>query len=186
MPTTTRGPRTGRIPSRGTAGQSTARFGRQASGRPSTGRSGTGRTGTGRASQRPSGRRSSENRRGIMSGKFGPIAKPAPKGIGKLTSKLPGVGGGKRRSSGSGAKAKGGIGAGVALLGAAAGVAFKNRDKLQGAVKNRGHDSETIAPASPAESSVTTHDSSLNGPAPIGGTTVDPDAPGMGGRTSPA
>jgi hypothetical protein len=177
MPTTTRGPRTARTPSRGATGQSPSRFGRTA----------PGRAGTGRTSQRPSGRRASADRRGIMSGKFGPIAKPAPKGIGKLTSKLPGVGAsGKRRSSGPGAKAKGGIGAGVALLGAAAGVAFKNREKLAGAVKRRGHDSETVAPASPADSSVTTTDASLNGPAPIGGTTVDPDAPGMGGRTSPA
>jgi hypothetical protein len=121
-----------------------------------------------------------------MSGKFGPIAKPAPKGMAKLTSKLPGVssGGKKRSGSGSNAKAKGGIGAGVALLSAAAGLALKNREKLQGALKRRGGDSETVAPASPPESSVTTTDATLNGP--IGGTTVDPDAPGMGGRTSPA
>jgi hypothetical protein len=176
MPTTTRGPRTARIPSRGTTGQTPGRFGRQPAGRPSSGR----------ASQRPSGRRSSAERRGIMSGKFGPIAKPAPKGMAKLTSKLPGVGGSSRRKSGPGTKAKGGIGAGVALLGAAAGVAFKNRDKLTGALKGRGGESETVAPASPEESSVTTTDPTLNGPAPMGGTTVDPDAPGMGGRTSPA
>jgi hypothetical protein len=185
MPTTTRGPRTARIPNRGTASQNTGRFGRPTAARSGSGRPGTGRAGTGRASQRPSGRRSSANRRGIMSGKFGPIAKPAPKGIGKLTSKLPGVSsGGKRRSSGSSAKAKGGIGAGVALLSAAAGLALKNREKLQGAMKHRGGDSEVVAPASPPESSVTTTDATLNGP--IGGTSVDPDAPGMGGRTSPA
>ena len=74
----------------------------------------------------------------------------------------------------------------MALFSAAAGLAVKNRDKIGGALKRRQGDSETIAPASPPESTVTTGDPSLNGPANLGGTTVDPDAPGMGGRTSPA
>ncbi len=132
-----------------------------------------------------------------MSGKFGPMAKPAPKGIGKLTSMLPGVGATRKASRKSSSGGKGKFGAGAALLSAAAGLAFKNRDKLAGVVKRRGGgESHTVAPASPADAGTTTtttgtaatggiSDPNLNGPA--GGTArIDPDAPGMGGRTSPA
>jgi hypothetical protein len=132
-----------------------------------------------------------------MSGKFGPIARRSePKGLAKLTSKLPSMGGGKRGSS-SAARKSGMLGAGAALLTAAAGVAIKNREKLAGAA-NRRKDDDRSVPVSETSAGVPVSapttgtsgiaDPALNGPAAETNIdpNIDPDTPGLGGRTSPA
>src|SRR5829696_7663008 len=86
----------------------------------------------------------------------------AAKALAAVTSKLPGGGSkrGKAKSTGKAAgaagalKSKGKGPAGIAALAAAAvgaGVAFKNRDKVGGAMKRRGQDGEPQVPETPVD-----------------------------------
>ena len=86
----------------------------------------------------------------------------AAKAFAAVTSKLPGGGSkrGKAKSTGKAAgaagalKSKGKGPAGIAALAAAAvgaGVAFKNRDKVGGAMKRRGQDDEPQVPETPVD-----------------------------------
>jgi hypothetical protein len=92
-------------------------------------------------------RRTPPRRYGMAGGVLQRRRTPPPSGLkgalAGLGGRLPAAGG---RATPSSRKGKAG---GVALLTAAAGFAFSNRDKLAGLVKRRGSGQETQAPASP-------------------------------------
>jgi len=132
--------------------------------RTSTAQSGRfGRSGAGRsATSRPTGRRSSTPQR--RAGTRGVIRRRPPQqsSMQKAFGAFSGLGG--RTSSRSSSRGKGGKAGGVALLTAAAGFAFQNRDKLTAMLRrNR---SEQPSPQPSAEPSVP--------PTPTGAPTVQP------------
>ncbi|HLM50419.1 MAG TPA: hypothetical protein VK279_07715 [Solirubrobacteraceae bacterium] len=128
------------------------------------GSSAPGRT-AGRRAGRPTGRR--PGRRPDQSGapnlafarrRRQPQKSGAAKALAAVTSKLPGGGSkrGKAKSTGAAGalKGKGKGPAGIAALAAAAvgaGVAFKNRDKVGGAMKRKGQDDEPQVPETPVD-----------------------------------
>lgn len=117
--------------------------------RPSTGR--FARTSSAPRS-RPTTRRTPPNRYGMAGGVLQRRRTPPPssglKGaLGGLGSKMPSAGRARAKATPSSKKGKAG---GFALLTAAAGFAFSNRDKLSQLIKQRGNsDSRTVAPAEP-------------------------------------
>jgi hypothetical protein len=136
----------------------------------------------GPSTQRPAGRRASAatSRRSSIVPRRTP---PKKTGMAKLAEgvagALPGAGARKKASTGGGGK---GRTAGLAMLAGAAGLAFKNRDKLQGMLRRKGSDGdEAIAPAGGPPTSA--------GPG-VAGASSDGHAPttasGMGAPESPA
>jgi hypothetical protein len=116
-------------------------------GRPQTGR--FNRTSTSQRRPTTRGRRSQPNRYGIAGGVLQRRRTPPPSG---LKGALAGLGGmlpaaGKARGKATPSSKKGKAG-GVALLTAAAGFAFSNRDKLGQLVKRSGSDESGQAPVS--------------------------------------
>jgi hypothetical protein len=170
MPTSARTPRT--------SSSQAGRFARPGAGRSSAGRhsAGGGRS----ATSRPSGRRGgASERRGIASGvirKRKAKQSGLQKAVGSLTSVVPGLGGKKKssRSFGGGGKkgsssiasGKTGKAGGVALLTAAAGVAYSNREKVTSMLRRKGSDQGSTPQV--------THDAT---PATTGTATTSPAVP---------
>lgn len=88
------------------------------------------------------------------------------KALGALSGAVPGLGGkkssrsmpgfGGKRTSSSGTRAKGGKAGGVALLTAAAGLAFQNRDKLTSKLRKDRSDRSSTPPDQPSTPPATT------------------------------
>ena len=106
---------------------------------------------TQRTSTAQSGRRSTPQRR---AGTRGVIRRRPPqqssmqKAFGALSGSVPGLG--ARTSSRSGSRGKGGKAGGVALLTAAAGFAFQNRDKLTAMLRRNRSEQPSPPPATTA------------------------------------
>jgi hypothetical protein len=145
MPTSARTPRT--------STQQPGRFARPGAGRSSAGRSSSGRGSTSRPANRRGG---ASQRRGIASGvirKRQEKQSGLKKAVGSLTSVVPGLGGKKKssRSFGGGGKkgstsipgGKSGKAGGVALLTAAAGLAYSQRDKVTSKLRRKDSDQGT-------------------------------------------
>jgi hypothetical protein len=76
----------------------------------------------------------------------------AQKAIDSLTGALPGMGSSGRKSHGSsGARSRGGKAGGIALVSAAAGMAYKNRNRLMAMFNRRGQDANAPAQTNPTE-----------------------------------
>ena len=76
----------------------------------------------------------------------------AQKAISALTSALPGLGSsGKRRPASSSKRRRGGKAGGMAIAGAAAGMAFKNRGKLMDMLSRRGDQANAGDETAPVE-----------------------------------
>ena len=116
-------------------------------GRPQTGR--FNRTSTPQRRPATRGRRSQPNRYGIAGGVLQRRRTPPPSGLKGALAGLSGVlpAAGKARGKATPSSKKGKAG-GVALLTAAAGLAFSNRDKLGQLVKRSGSDQSGQAPVS--------------------------------------
>jgi hypothetical protein len=145
MPTSARTPRT--------STQQPGRFARPGAGRSSAGRSSSGRASTSRPANRRGG---ASQRRGIASGvirKRQAKQSGLQKAVGSVKSVVPGLGGKTKssRSFGGGGKkgstsiagSKSGKAGGVALLTAAAGLAYSQRDKVTSKLRRKDSDQGT-------------------------------------------
>ena len=76
----------------------------------------------------------------------------AQKAIASLTGALPGMGSSSKKShASSGARSRGGKAGGIALVSAAACVAYKNRNRLMAMFNRRGQDANAPAQTNPTE-----------------------------------
>jgi len=106
-----------------------------------------GRSGAGRSTSRPAVRGSAspqQRRRAVGIRRRPPQQSGMQKALGAVSGAVPGLGGKKRSSSGT--RGKGGKAGGVALLTAAAGLAFQNRDKVTSMLRRKRSDESTTAP----------------------------------------
>jgi hypothetical protein len=88
------------------------------------------------------------------------------KALGALSGAVPGLGGSKSsrsfgRSKKSSSSGKGGKAGGVALLTAAAGFAFQNRDKLTSKLRRKGSDQGSTTGVPPVTGSAATNSPSV-------------------------
>jgi hypothetical protein len=77
----------------------------------------------------------------------------AQKAIASLTGALPGMGSSSKKKShaSSGARSRGGKAGGIALASAAAGMAYKNRNRLMAMFSRKGKDANAPAQTNPTE-----------------------------------
>jgi hypothetical protein len=76
----------------------------------------------------------------------------AQKVIASLTGALPGMGSSSKKShASSGARSRGGKAGGIALASAAAGMAYKNRNRLMAMFSRKGKDANAPAQTNPTE-----------------------------------
>jgi hypothetical protein len=86
------------------------------------------------------------------SGRRQPQKSGAQKAIESLTGALPGMGSPARKSHGSSsARSRGGKAGGIAVVSAAAGMAYKNRNRLMAMFNRRGQDANASAQTNPTE-----------------------------------
>ena len=124
-------------------------------------RSGAGRAATSRPKV-PRGASPQQRRRAVGIRSRPPQQSGMKKALGALSGAVPGLGGSKSsRSFGRGKKSssssKGGKAGGVALLTAAAGLAFQNRDKLTSKLRRNGSDQGSTTGVPPVTGSIDTN-----------------------------
>jgi hypothetical protein len=86
------------------------------------------------------------------SGRRQPQKSGAQKAIESLTGALPGMGSSAKKSHGSSsARSRGGKAGGIAVVSAAAGMAYKNRNRLMAMFNRKGQDANASAQTNPTE-----------------------------------